>query len=83
MTVYRIAGTERTHGDLQNRIVDDVSQANFGFYEPARQRRGAALAHSGQPLVDFLSLAKSWPCMPQSIRVALVTITSTWLNERA
>ncbi len=68
--------TSRSMADgLQNRIIDDVSQCYFGFYESASERLGATLAHSREPLVQLLSLAQTWPKIPKHVREALVMIT--------
>jgi len=67
---------------LQNRIVDHVSQGSFLCYEPARERLGAALAHSGHPLVDLLSLARTWPIVPPGIRDAILAIASATVECR-
>ena len=62
---------------LQNRIIDDVSQGYFEFYESDARRLWAALAHSGHPLVDFLSLARTWPSVQPAIRDAILAIART------
>src|SRR4051812_10319564 len=38
------------------------------------ERLGAALAHSGHPLMNFLSLARTWRSIQQTIRYAILTI---------
>jgi len=53
-------GFSQKSAGLQNRIVDDVSQGYFAFYEPARDRLGAALAHFQGPMTQLLSLAQTW-----------------------
>ena len=58
---------------LQNRIIDDVSQCHFRFYEPASERLGAALAHSQEPLVQLLRLTKTWPNIPPTLVKSILT----------
>lgn len=53
---------------------DCVSQRSFGFYEPAAQWLGAALAHSEEHLVQLLRLAQTWLRIPLIVREAIVTI---------
>ena len=61
----------------QNRIVHNVSQGYFGFTNQRPSVLGAALAHSRHPLVDFLSLAKTWPSIHTAARAALLTLAET------
>ena len=53
------------------------SRLLFESYEPARNRLGAALAHSRQPLVDIVSLAQIWPTIQPAIRAAILGIVRT------
>ena len=76
------AASEISVNGLQNRIVDDVTQGYFGFYDAEAKRLGAALAHSAHPLVDFLSLARTWPRLQPQVRDAFLIIARTTANLR-
>ena len=58
----------------QRRTMTRRFSVAFGFYEPASERLGAAVAHSWGPLVQLVRLGQTWPGVPRNIREAIVAI---------